>query len=209
MGFEMQRQSIKASQQLFERGLDMQKHMTETALRNSFAAQRSAQSWGVELAHETANTQFEAFESMADDMEREVRSAMDDQFQRNAAVTQQVLDNQFEQGADIVRKLLNDQFELGADFLQRLINAQFDGILSALESEPFDGQSMIDRQFRALNDSRDILFDEFEPEFIAAVEQLTKQQRTLLAQSTDAVLDAQQTVAENSFTRMQQVQDTP
>lgn len=193
MGFEMQRQSIKATQQLFERGLDMQKKMTETTLENSFAAQRSAQNWGVELTHEMTNTQFEAFESVADDMEREVRSAMDDQFKRNANTIQQVL---------------NDQFELGADFIQGLLNAQLDEFQSALESGGLDGQSMIDKQFKAFDDSRDILWNEFEPEFIKAAEQLTEQQRVLVEESTDALLDAQQDVAEQTFNDVQLVQES-
>jgi hypothetical protein len=208
MGFEMQRQSIKAGQRLFEQGLDVQKQMTETLLRNSFATQRSAGNWGVELAHETANTQFEAYESMVDDMEREFRSAMDDQFQRNAEITQEILDDQFEQGADIVRKLLNDQFELSADFLQRLLNAQVDGFLSALESGPYDGRAIIDSQFAAVNDSQDLFWREFEPEVIEAAEQLTEQQRSLVVQSTDALLDAQRDVAEQTIGGMEQVQNT-
>lgn len=123
MGFEMQRQSIKTTQRLFDQGLELQRSAAEMFLRNNFATQRSTQTWGLEFAQEMANSQFDSVESMMGDMEREFRSAMDDQFQRNADLLQQNLDDQFEQGADLVHQTLN---------------AHIDGIQSAF-TEAFDG----------------------------------------------------------------------
>ena len=178
MGFEMQRQSIKTTQQLFDQGLELQRSAAEMFLRNSFATQRSAQTWGLEFAHQMANSQFDSLESMMDDMEREFRSAMDDQFQRNA---------------DLLQQSLDDQFEQGADFVQQMLNAHVDGVQSAF-TEAFDGQSMIDSQFRAISDSQDLIWEQFEPEVINAVDQVAEQQRTLVAQSMDAMFNPQESV---------------
>lgn len=174
-GLEMQRQSIKSTQQVFEQSLELQGEIAETMLHNSFAAQRDIQDQMMELAQATAKEQFEAVEEMSDDVEREIRSGMNDQFRRNA---------------NLIQQLLNDQFEQGADFVQQLLNAQLDAFQSAFEAEQFDGRSLIDRQFGALADSRDIFYSEFEPEFVTAIDQLTEQQRTMVAESTDAFLDA-------------------
>lgn len=54
-----------------------------------------------------------------------------------------------------------------------------------LWTQAFDGQSVIDSQFRALSESQNLLWDQFEPEVINAVEQVTEQQRTLIAHLTD------------------------
>lgn len=170
MGFEMQRQSIKNMQRLFDQGLELQRSAAKMFLRNSLATQRSAQTWGLEFAQEMANSQFDSFESMMDDMGLESRSAMD------------------------------DQFEQGADFVQQILNAHADGLQSAF-TEAFYGQSMIDTQFRAISDSQNLLWNQFEPEVIDAVDQVTEQQRTLVAQSRDALLDPQESVERQTLHR--------
>jgi hypothetical protein len=205
--FEMQRQSIEASQQLLEHGLELQGNATETFLHNSFATQRSAQDRGAQLAQEMTNTQVEASESMFEETERAIRSAMDDQFEQNAEMTQELLNDQFEQNAEMTQELLNDQFEQGADFLKALLKGQLDAFGSTLEAEHLDLRGIVDEQFGALSDSRNAAWRQFEPEFLEAVDELNERQRTLVSQSTEAFLGAHRDVEERAIEDVQQAQD--
>ena len=173
--FEMQRQSTTQGQKLFEQGLDIQRNAMETFLHNGLAAQRSAQKQGAEFAHELTNTQIAAFEAAVDENEGEIRSAMDEQFEQNAALTKRLLDAQFEQGADLV---------------QGLMNAQFDAFQSAFDDAEFDLRSRVDEQFEALDESQEEAWDEFESAFQEALDDLSEQQKVLVAESVEAFLDA-------------------
>lgn len=190
--FEMQRQATKPAQQLFEQGLEIQQNATEAFLRNSMTAQRSAQKQGAELAHEVTDAQIDAFESAVDENESDFRTAMDQQFEQNAELTQDVL---------------NSQFEQGAEFFQQLLNAQFDAFQTSLESEDFDVRATVDEQFEAYSDAQDEAWDEFEPEFLDAFEDLNEQQQQFVAQSIDAFLDAHADAERQTVEGVQQAEE--
>ena len=185
--FEMQRQSIKQTQQLFEQGLELQRNALEAFMHNGISAQRSAQKQGTELAQNLFNAQYEAFESTID--EDEIRSAIDEQFEQNAQHTQQ---------------LLNAQFEQGAELLQQLLNAQFDAFESALDDEEY--RSAMNSQFYDFEASQDQAWDEFEAGFVEAFEALSTQQKHVVAQSVGAFLDAQQDTEQGVIQGVQQTQ---
>ena len=64
--FELQRQSIKQSQQFVRTGLKIQEAVAESFLRSGVAAQRSVQRQSTELARQAADAQREALESVHD-----------------------------------------------------------------------------------------------------------------------------------------------
>ncbi|MFC7009322.1 helix-hairpin-helix domain-containing protein [Halalkalicoccus salilacus] len=185
--FEMQRQSIKQTQQLFEQGLELQRNALETFLHNGISAQRSAQRQGAELLQQLVNAQFDAFESAVD--EDEIRSAADEQFEQNAKYTQQ---------------LINAQFEQGTELLQKLLNAQFDAFESAVDEDEY--RSAMNSQFYDFEGAQNEAWDEFESGFVEAFEALSNQQKHVVAQSVDAFLDAQQDAEQQTIQGVQQAE---
>ena len=74
--FEMQRETIKQTQQLFEQSLELQQNALEAFMHNGISAQRSAQKQATELVQQLANAQYDAIESAVD--EDEIRAALDE-----------------------------------------------------------------------------------------------------------------------------------
>ncbi|WP_336364993.1 helix-hairpin-helix domain-containing protein [Halalkalicoccus salilacus] len=186
--FEMQRQSIKQTQQLFEQGLELQRNALETFLHNGISAQRSAQRQGAELLQQLVNAQFDAFESAVD--EDEIRSAADEQFEQNAKYTQQ---------------LINAQFEQGTELLQQLANAQFDAFESAVDEDEY--RSAMNSQFYDFEAAQDDAWDEFESGFVEAFKALSDQQQRVVTQSVDAFLDAQKNAEQQTIEGVQQAEN--
>ena len=121
--FEMQRQSIKQTQQLFEQGLELQRNALGTFRQNDISAQRSAQ-------------------------------------------------------------------QQGAEFLQQLVNAQLDAVKSSVNGD--EVRSALNSQFYDFEAAQDEAWDEFESGFVEAFDELSRQQKHVIAQSVEAFLDAQQ-----------------
>ncbi|WP_336343500.1 helix-hairpin-helix domain-containing protein [Halalkalicoccus ordinarius] len=186
--FEMQRESIKQTQQLFEQSLELQQNALEAFMHNGISAQRSAQKQGTELFQQLANAQYDAIESAVD--EDEIRSAVDEQFEQNARLTQQ---------------LLNAQFEQGAELIQQLFNAQYDAVESAVDDEQF--RSAMNSQLYDFEAAQEEAWDEFESEFVAAFKELGAQQQRVVAQSVDTFLDAQQDAEQQTIQGVQQAQN--
>jgi predicted flap endonuclease-1-like 5' DNA nuclease len=185
--FEMQRQSIKQTQQLFEQSLELQQNALETFMHNGISAQRSAQQQGTELLQQLVNAQLDAVDSAVD--EDEIRSAMDEQFEQNARLTQQ---------------LVNAQFEQGAEMLQQLFNAQLDAVESTMDDEQF--RSAINSQLYDFEAAQDDAWDEFESGFVEAFEALNAQQQRVVAQLVDAFLDAHQNAEQQTVEGVQQAE---
>ncbi|WP_336365191.1 helix-hairpin-helix domain-containing protein [Halalkalicoccus salilacus] len=185
--FEMQRQSIKQTQQLFEQGLELQQNALETFLQNGISAQHSAQKQGTELLQQLVNAQFDAFESAVD--EDEIRSAADEQFEQNAKYTQQ---------------LINAQYEQGTELLQQLVNAQFDAFESAIDEDEY--RSAMNSQFYDFEGAQNEAWDEFESGFVEAFEALSNQQKHVVAQSVDAFLDAQKDAEQQTVQGVRQAE---
>ncbi|MCU4742820.1 helix-hairpin-helix domain-containing protein [Natronoglomus mannanivorans] len=179
--FEMQRQSIEHGQQLFEQSLELQQNALETALHNGIATQRSAQRQGTELTRQVTNAQYDAVEETVDD--GELREAIDHQFAESAQRTQ---------------KLLNAQFEHGTDLFQQLLRAQFDALESTVDGGEFDARSSIDQQFEEFDQAQEDAWNEFEAVFLETVDDLSDQQKVLLAESVDSFLDAQRETAQRT-----------
>lgn len=187
--FELQRESIKQGQQLFEQSLDIQQNAAETFLHNSLSIQRAAQRQGTELSRQLFDAQLDAFESALD--EGEVRGT---------------IDRQFEEGTELTQELLNAQFEQSADFVQQLANAQFGAFESALDDE-FDVRAALDQQFDDLNETQQEAWDEFEREFSDAFDDLSDQQKKFVAQSVEAVLNAQRETEQQTLESVRQAED--
>jgi predicted flap endonuclease-1-like 5' DNA nuclease len=169
--FEMQRETIKQTQQLFEQSLELQQNALEAFMHNGISAQRSAQKQATELVQQLANAQYDAIESAVD--EDEIRAAMDEQFEQNARLTQQ---------------LLNAQFEQGAELFQQLFNAQLDAVESAVDDEEY--RSAMNGQLYDFEAAQDDAWDEFESGFVEAFDALNAQQQRVVAQSVEAFIDA-------------------
>ncbi|WP_207587369.1 helix-hairpin-helix domain-containing protein [Halomontanus rarus] len=188
--FEMQRQSIEHGQRLFEQSLEMQQNALETALHNGIATQRSAQRQGAELTQQVTDAQLDAVEETVDD--GEFREAIDHQFAERAQRTQ---------------KFLNAQFEHGTDLFQHLLRAQFDALESAVDGDEFDVRSSIDQQFEEFGQVQEEAWDEFEAEFLEMVDDLSDQQKVLLAESVDSFLDAQRETARRTVEGVEGAQE--
>lgn len=182
--FEMQRQSFEATQQLFEPSFELQQRTTETFLRSGLAAQRSAMEQGAEIVEETTNAQLDLFESVFEEAETELRSAMDDQFEQNAGMIQQQL---------------NDQFDQGVNLIEQLLTAQFDAFASAIWEGGFDVRALVDEQFDAFADSRNGAWNALEPTVLEVADSLAAQQRHLAVESTNSLLEAQQAIGTNAL----------
>lgn len=151
----------------------MQQNAAETVVRNGISAQRGAQRQGAELARQLFEAQFDAFESAVDG----------DEFRAT-------VDRGFDEGADLTQQLLNEQFEQGSELVQQVVDAQFEAFQSAFDDE-FDVRAAVDDQFEEFNETQNEAWDEFEAEFLSAMDDLSEQQRELFARSADAFLDAQ------------------
>jgi hypothetical protein len=103
--FEMQRESIKQSQQLFESGLDLQRNAAETALQSGIDAQRSAQRQATDVYRDLFDAQAGAIETAFDAGQDDVRAAVERQIDEGALLTQELLNAQFEQGVEVVQQL--------------------------------------------------------------------------------------------------------
>jgi len=182
---EMQRESIKQSQDLLQQGIELQQNAVEAFVYNGISAQRSAQRQGVDLMQQLFNAQLDAAESaMSDD---EVRSA---------------LDRQFEQNAELTQELINAQFEQGAEVTQELFNAQLDAVESALNDDEF--RAAFNSQFEDFEDTQQHAWDEFESEFGETFEDLSERQRELVAETVDAALSAQQEAEDDTVGTVRQ-----
>jgi predicted flap endonuclease-1-like 5' DNA nuclease len=169
--FEMQRETIKQTQQLFEQSLELQQNALEAFMHNGISAQRSAQKQATELVQQLANAQYDAIESAVD--EDEIRAALDEQFEQNAQHTQ---------------RLMNAQFEQGAELFQQLFNAQLDAVESAVDDEEY--RSAMNGQLYDFEAAQDDAWDEFESGFVEAFDALNAQQQRVVAQSVEAFIDA-------------------
>lgn len=188
--FEMQRQTTEASKQLFEQGMEIQQDTTETFLQNSMDAQRSVQQQWTDLGRQMMKAPLDALESAGDETEATIRDSMHEQFENNADLTQQQLNAQFEQNAEFTQELLNAQFERGAEFVQELFDTQVDAIQSAFEMDAFDFGTMLDEQFEMVADSQDEAWEQFETEFLAALDEWNEQQMDLVSQSFENLTEA-------------------
>lgn len=167
-------------------GFELQQRTTEAFLRSSLTAQRSALEQGTGIVEETTNAQLDVFESMFEEAETELRSAMDDQFEQNAGMIQQIL---------------NDQFDQGVNLIEQLLTAQFDTFASALWEGGFDVRALIDEQFDAFADSRNGAWSALEPTVLEVADSLGTQQRLLAVESTNSLLEAQQAIGANALNR--------
>ena len=75
VAFELQRQSIKQSQQFVRTGFRIQEAVAESFLRSGVDAQRSLRRQHTELARRAVDAQLEAFESVLD-LRREAEAAV-------------------------------------------------------------------------------------------------------------------------------------
>jgi len=185
--FEMQRESIKQTQQLFEKGLELQQNVLETFMYNGINAGRSAQTQGAELLQQLANAQLDAVESAVD--EDRIRSAMNEQLEQNSRHTQQ---------------LLNAQYEQGAQLFQQLVDAQFEAFESAVDEDEY--RSAMNGQFYDFEASQERAWDEFESGFVEAFDELSEQQKRVVARSVGTFLDAQENAEQQTIQGVQQAE---
>jgi predicted flap endonuclease-1-like 5' DNA nuclease len=186
--FEMQRQSIEQGRRVLQESLEVQQNATRTFLRNSISVQRSVQQQGADMLRQLFDAQLEAIGSMFED--EEVRSALDQQFERNAELTQDVM---------------NAQFENGADTLQQLYNDQLDAVRSALDDD--EVRSSVDIEFARFESTQDQAWDDFESTFLDAFDDLSDQQQRLFARSVDAYLDAQEDTERTTIRGVRQAEE--
>jgi predicted flap endonuclease-1-like 5' DNA nuclease len=180
---EMQRESIKQSQDILQQGLELQQNAAEAFVNNGISAQRSAQRQGVDFLQQLFNAQLDAVESALDD--DEVRSTLNRQFQQNAELTQELINAGFEQSAEVT---------------QDLFNAQLDAVESSLDDEAF--RDAFNSQFDDLERTQQRAWDEFESKFGEAFEDLSERQQELVAETVDAALAAQREVQEDTVERV-------
>ena len=170
--FEMQRETIKQSQDLLQQSLQLQQNAAEAFMQNGISAQRSAQQQGAQMFQNLFNAQLDAFSSALDD--DEVRSKLDTQFDQNAELTQDVFNAQYEQSANLTRQLFNNQI---------------DAIKSAVDSDEF--RDAINSQFKDYENTQDVAWDNFESELDETLDELSDSQRHLVGETVRAVLNAQ------------------
>ena len=186
--FEMQRQSIEQGQRLFQDSLEIQQNAARAFLQNGISVQRSVQQQGADMFQQLFDAQLEAVGSALDD--DEVRSALDQQFERNAELTQQVL---------------NAQFEQGTDMFQQLFDAQLDAVESALDDD--EVRSSVDIEFARFEATQDQAWDDFESTFVDLFDELSDQQQQLFARSIDAFLSAQEDAERNTVRGVRQAEE--
>ncbi len=182
---EMQRESLKQSQDLFQRGLELQQNAVEAFMYNGISAQRSAQRQTVDLLQGLFNAQLDAVESSLDD--DEFRATLDRQFQRNAEMTQE---------------LVNASFEQGAELTQELFNGQFDAVESALDDDEF--RAALNGQFEDFEDTQRRAWNEFESEFGDTFADLSERQQELVAETVEVALSAQQEAEDDTVGAVRQ-----
>ncbi|MFC6755952.1 MULTISPECIES: helix-hairpin-helix domain-containing protein [Haloarcula] len=169
---EMQRESIKQSQDLFQRGLELQQNAFEAFMYNGISAQRSTQRQTVDLLQGLFNAQLDAVESSLDD--DEFRATLDRQFQQNAEMTQE---------------LMNASFEQGAELTQELFNGQLDAVESSLDDDEF--RDALNSQFDDFERTQQRAWNRFESEFGQTFDELSERQQDLVAETLENALATQ------------------
>lgn len=153
--FELQRESIKQSQQLVEQGLDIQQNAAETTMRNGLAVQRAAQRRSADLARQLFDAQVEAVDSALDENEDTVRAAVDRQFEEFEEVQTEAWDEYEANMLDAIDDLSVQQKEVVAQSVGAFLEAQRE-----TEQQTVEGvqrvEAQADTQTRAIEQLEDL-----------------------------------------------------
>jgi hypothetical protein len=150
--FEMQRQTIKQSQQMMKQGFQFQQSMNDAFL-DSFETQESAQRRGVELSQTAFHGYLDAVESMVPGTAAtvdEIRTAVDEQFSfllENHADAFGAFEAEYEEGSDAYSELTTDYLEALDEQIEMVLDAH-----EQMESQSVDATEQWADQLAMLQD---------------------------------------------------------
>lgn len=95
----------------------------------------------------------------------------------------------------------------GVELAREARDVQVEAFRSAFGGADVGGPSTVDARFEAVADTQDEAWNELESEFRAVLEDLSEQQRTVVAQSFEAFLDAHRDVERRTVAGLRQTKE--